>query len=105
MNLRRLEIDFQTGTLTVDADVNEEFGREFEFDLTTLRDIHPLAEELATPSPGRQHRTGRRPGDAGTVRGREQLLRALPEVGNDQVRHLLGQFGPASGRNGIVMAW
>lgn len=47
MNVRRLEIDFQTGTLTVDADVNEEFGREFEFDLATLRDIQPLADEIA----------------------------------------------------------
>lgn len=46
MNVRRLEIDFQK-TLTVDADVNEKFGREFEFDLATLRDVQPLADEIA----------------------------------------------------------
>lgn len=50
MKVRRLEIDFQTGTLTVDADVNEEFGREFEFDLATLRDVQPLANEIARRS-------------------------------------------------------
>ena len=50
MNVRRLEIDFQKGTLTVDADVNEEFGREFEFDLATLREVQPLADEIARRS-------------------------------------------------------
>lgn len=50
MNVRRLEIDFQAGRLTVDADVNEEWGREFEFDLAMLPDIQPLAEEIARHS-------------------------------------------------------
>lgn len=30
--------------------MNEEFGREFEFDLATLRDVQPLADEIARRS-------------------------------------------------------
>jgi hypothetical protein len=50
MNIRRIEIDYETGSLTVDADVNEEYGREFQFELAQLPEIGDLTQEIARRS-------------------------------------------------------
>jgi hypothetical protein len=50
MDIRRIEIDYETGALTVDADVNEEYGREFQFELAQLPEIRDLAQEIARQS-------------------------------------------------------
>jgi hypothetical protein len=50
MDIRRIEIDYETGALTVDADVDEEYGRELEFELAQLPEIRDIAQEIARRS-------------------------------------------------------
>lgn len=47
MKLRRVEIDYEAGLVTVDADLGEEIGREFEFSLHDGDGFAPPAQELA----------------------------------------------------------
>ena len=65
MKLRRVEIDYEAGMVTVDADLGEEIGREFEFSLNDGDGFAPSAHELADEAR-----------EAVLARVREWLLRA-----------------------------
>ena len=65
MKLRRVEIDYEAGTVTVDTDLGEELGREFEFPLQDGEGFAPPARELALEAR-----------DAVLTRVREWLMRA-----------------------------
>ena len=65
MKVQRVEIDYDTGVVTVDTDLGEEMGREFQFPLAEGDGFRPPAQELAIEAR-----------DAVLARVREWLIRA-----------------------------
>ena len=46
MQVQRIVIDYQTGAVSVDAELGEEFGRDFEFALAERPDFDRPARDL-----------------------------------------------------------